>query len=158
MENRRFHQTLKAALMSSNTDWIAALTVVLFRLRSKADINLISRLAATTGLNVLYPTTVAEKTAPITLAFVTSLQDNLEQLDFTKHIRQHSTQKTFIPHALDNCKFIWLRVDRVKQPLEAPYTGLHELIKINKGLCTATIKKNNDHRQPSTPQTMHNIS
>ena len=54
--------------MSAKTDWIAVLPVVLFGLRSKPDINLISPLAATTGLDVLYPTTVAEKTAPITLA------------------------------------------------------------------------------------------
>ena len=142
---KRFHRTLKAALMSSKTDWIAALPVVLFGLTSKPDINLISPLAATTGLDVLYPTTVAEKTAPITLAFIKNLQDNLEQLTFTKDIRQHSTRKTFIPDALDNCKFVWLRVDRVKQPLEAPYIGPHELIKINRDSFTATIKKNNDH-------------
>ena len=137
----RFHRTLKAALMSSKTDWIAALPVVLFGLRSKPDSNFISPLAATTGLDVLYPKTVAEKTAPITLAFIKNLQDNLEQLAFTKDIRQHPTRKTFIPGALDNCKFVWLRVDRVKQPLEAPYTGPHELIKINRESSTATVTK-----------------
>ena len=49
---------------------------------------------------------------------------------------------------MDNCKFVWLRVDRVKQHLEAPYTGPgpgpHERIKINRETSTATIKKNND--------------
>ena len=153
----QFHRTLKTALMSSKTDWIAALPVVFFGLRSKPDSNFISPLAATTGLDVLYPTTVAEKTAPVTLVFIKNLQDNLEQLAFTKDFRQHSTRKTFIPGALDNCKFVWLRVDRVKQPLEAPYTGPHELIKINRESSTATIKKNNDHRQHSAPQTLHNI-
>ena len=78
-------------------------------------------------------------------AFIKNLQDNFEQLAFTKDIRQHSTRKTFIPDALDNCKFVCLRVDRVKQPLEAPYIGPHELIKINRDSSTATIKKNNDH-------------
>ena len=131
--------------MSSKTDWIAALPVVLSGLRSKPDSNFISPLAATTGQDVLYPTTVAEKTAPITLAFIKNLQYNLEQLAFTKDIRQQSTRKTFIPGALDNCKFVWLRVDRVKQHLEAPYTGPHELIKFNRESSTATIKKNNDH-------------
>ena len=141
----RFHRTLEAALMSSKTDWTAALPVVLFGLRSKPDSIFISPLAATTGLDVLYPTTVAEKTAPVSLVFIKNLQDNLEQLPSTKDIRQHSTRKTFIPDALDNCKFVWLRIDRVKQPLEAPYTGPHELIKINRDSSTATIKKNNDH-------------
>ena len=118
--------------MSAKTDWIAALPVVPFGLRSNPDKNLISPLAATTKLDVLHPTTVAEKTAPITLAFIMKLQDNIEQLAFTKDIRQHSTRKTFIPSALDNCNFVWLRVDRVRQPLEAPYTGPHELTKINR--------------------------
>ena len=131
--------------MSSKTDWIAAIPVVLFGLRSEPDRNFISPLAATTGLDVFYPTTVAEKTAPITLAFIKNLQDNLEQIALAKVIRQYSTRKTFIPGALDNCKFVWLRVDRVNQPLEAPYTGPRELIKINRESSTATIKKNNDH-------------
>ena len=131
--------------MSSKTDGIAALPVVLFGLRSKLDSILISPLAATTGLDVLNTTTVAEKTAFISLAFVKTLQDNLEQLlAFTKDIR-HSTQKTFIPRALGNCEFLQLRVDRGKQPLEAPYTGPHELIKINKISFTATINEKNDH-------------
>ena len=98
--------------MSSKTDWIAALSVVLFGLRSKPDSNLISPLAEATGLDVLYPTTVAEKTAPITLALVKTLQGNLEQQVFTKDIRQHSTQKIFVPRELDNCKFVWLRVEK----------------------------------------------
>ena len=142
-----FHHTLKAALMTSKSDWIAVLLVVLFWLTSKPDSNLISPQTATTctGLEVLYPTTVAEKTAPITLAFIKRLQDNLEQLDFTKDIRQHSGQKTFITNALDNCMFVCLRVNRVKQSLEAPYTGPHELIEINKDSSTATIKKNHDY-------------
>ena len=101
----RFHRILKAALMSSKTDWIAALPVVLFGLRSKQDNNFISSLPATTGLDILYTTTAAEKTAASrlhqkpekTLAFIKNLQVNLEQLAFTKDIRQHSTRKTFIP-------------------------------------------------------------
>ena len=106
-----FHRTLEASLMSSKADWIAALSAVLFGLRSQPDSNLISPLAATTGLDVLYPTIVSENNAPITLAFIKTLQDNLEQLIFLKDIRQQSTRKTLIPGALGNCKFIWLRVD-----------------------------------------------
>ena len=131
--------------MSSKTDWIAALPVVLLGLRSKPDSNLISPLTATAGLDVLYLTTVAEKTAPITLAFVKILQDNLEQLAFTKDVSQHSTQTTFTSRALDNCKFVWLRVDRVKKHLEAPYTGPHELKKNQKKIYHTIVKKNNDH-------------
>ena len=44
--------------------------------------------------------------APITLAFVKTLQDNLKHLAFTKDIRQISTQNTFIQRALDNCNVV----------------------------------------------------
>ena len=71
-------------------------------------------------------------------------QDILEQLAFTKDIRQHSARKTFIPLALKCCKFVSLRVGRVKHLLESPYTGPHELIKINEDSSTATIIKIND--------------
>ena len=78
--------------MSAKTDWIAALPVVLFGLKSKSDSDLISPLAATAGLDVLNPTTVAEKTAPITLAFVEKLQDNVEQLASTTDITKNNIQ------------------------------------------------------------------
>ena len=64
---------------------------------------------------------------------------------FDKRYQTTFNTKDLIPDALENCKFVWLRVDRVKQPLEAPYTGPHELIKINRDSSTATIQKNNDH-------------
>ena len=91
----RFHRTFKAALMSSKSERIGALPVVLFGLRSKPDSNLISSLTATTGVDVLYPTTVAEKTAPITLAFVKKFQDNLEQVN-TKDLRPTCTRQLLI--------------------------------------------------------------
>ena len=118
-------------------------------MRSKPDSNLsaasILPLAATMGLHVLYPTNIAEKTATIILTFIKAFQYKLEQLASTKGIRQHSTQKTFIPDALNNCTFACLRVDRVKQPLEAPYTGPHELNKINGKSSLTAITRNNDN-------------
>ena len=29
---------------------------------------------------------------------------------------------------MKSCKHVWLRVDRVRRPLEAPYTGPHEVV------------------------------
>ena len=103
----RFHRTLKAALMSSKTDWRAALPVVVFGLRSKPNSNFISPLAATTGLDVLYPTTVAKKTAPITLAFIKNLQDNLEQLASTKKYQTTFNTKDLHPMCTRQLQ-IWL--------------------------------------------------
>ena len=36
--------------------------------------------------------------------------------------------KSYIPKDLKKCSHVWVRVDRVKKPLEAPYTGPFEVI------------------------------
>ena len=82
----RFHRTLTAAVMSSKTDWIAALPVVFFEKRSKPDSNSITSLAATSGLGVLYTTTVAKKTAPIALALVKTLHEKYQSTFNTKDL------------------------------------------------------------------------
>ena len=38
--------------------------------------------------------------------------------------------------------YVWLRIDRVKQPLEAPYSGPREIVSFNHELNTAQIKVN----------------
>ena len=35
----------------------------------------------------------------------------------------HSTPKVFIPKDLQRCSHVWLRTDRVRRPLEAPFAG-----------------------------------
>ena len=37
-------------------------------------------------------------------------------------------QKTFLPDQLQKCDFVWVRLDRVKKPLEAPYRGPYRVI------------------------------
>ena len=41
----------------------------------------------------------------------------------------HSLPKTFIPKDLETCDKVWLRVDRVRKSLEAPYSGPYKVIK-----------------------------
>ena len=40
------------------------------------------------------------------------------------------------------CSHFWLRIDRVKQPLEAPFSGPLEVVCFNHELNTAQIKEN----------------
>ena len=37
-------------------------------------------------------------------------------------------QKTFLPDQLQKCDFVWVRLDRVKKSLEAPYRGSYRVI------------------------------
>ena len=38
-------------------------------------------------------------------------------------------QKSYIPKELNKCDYVWLRVDRVRRPLEAPYTGPFKVLR-----------------------------
>ena len=31
--------------------------------------------------------------------------------------------KSYIPKDLRNCQYVWVRIDRIRRPLEAPYSG-----------------------------------
>ena len=40
----------------------------------------------------------------------------------------NSTPKAYVPKNLDKCSKVWLRVDRVRKSLEAPYSGPYEIL------------------------------
>jgi hypothetical protein len=48
----------------------------------------------------------------------------MRQLDFRAAPELHSTgRKSFIPPELSSCTHVYVRVDRIRKTLEAPYTG-----------------------------------
>ena len=65
---------------------------------------------------------------------------HLDRLVFTSKTKSSSKDNIFIPKELSQCSYVWLRVDRVKQPLEAPYSGPHEEVSFNQELKTTQIK------------------
>ena len=44
---------------------------------------------------------------------------NFEKFSFGKH---HNKSSIYIPKQLDECTHVWLRINRIYKPLEAPYT------------------------------------
>ena len=48
------------------------------------------------------------------------LSQFLGNLLFPHHIEPISS---YIPKDLQHCEYVWLRIDRLRKPLEAPYTG-----------------------------------
>ena len=52
------------------------------------------------------------------------------KLDFAKlsEWRLHSVSKAYLPQELQSCTHVWIRVNRVRQALEAPYSGPFEVL------------------------------
>ena len=55
----------------------------------------------------------------------------MRELDFSESSYGYlhsSSVKSFVPKDLESCTHVWVRVDRVRRPLEAPYFGTLEVI------------------------------
>ena len=46
--------------------------------------------------------------------------------DFTKRVNKFT--KSYVPEKLQTCDKVWIRVDRVRRPLEAPYSGTYTVL------------------------------
>ena len=142
----RSHRTLKEALKLAKSDWLRALPSVLFGIRIKPDKNGISALQATTGLDLRVPNAIVnDKLQKLSFEYIRQLQIHLECLE--RKTNRSSKDNLFIPKEFSQCHAC-LRVDRVKQPSEAAYSGLHEVVSFNHELKTAQIKVQKKSRQP----------
>ena len=56
---------------------------------------------------------------------VRKLAEQMSSINFQTNSsgNTHSTPKVFIPKDLQKCSHVWLRTDRVRRPLKAPYAG-----------------------------------
>ena len=127
----RFHRPLKAALKCrlQTPSWTKQLPWVLLGLRTapKEDIG-----ASTAELVYGSPLTVPG-------AFVTNTEPSdrsaiLQQVREIARARQpvqgtdHSKQAIYFPKALESADFVFVRVDKVKTPLESPYEGPYKVL------------------------------
>ena len=53
---------------------------------------------------------------------------NLLSSTLLSEVRLHTSTKPFIPNDLKNSTYVWIRVDWVRRPLEAPYNGPFKVI------------------------------
>jgi len=119
----RFHRSLKASLMARNGDWLAELPVVLLGLRMHPDQDGSSCFSRVTGEQPVVPPIVANT------ADVSEIHKRLQQLSFPYKSPRVRTSRSFMHNQLLSCKYVWLRLDRVRKPLEAPYQGPFEVLK-----------------------------
>ena len=125
----RSHRTIKNALMSKKKSWLSSLPIVLLGLRCIENENGFSPFNAVTGTNILVPQLLIDPTkdldCDLSSEFIKELAKTMSKIDmnnFTES-KPHGESKSFVPKDLSTCDRVWVRVDRVRKSLEAPYTG-----------------------------------
>ena len=129
----RFHRTLKSAIMARKTNWLLALPIVLLGYRMSPNSSNFSPFTAVTGSHMLTPYPMISQESSI-LSNNDTLQkfiSEMQSLDFYQFSPGdcHSVPPTYIPKDLFSAPKVWLRIDRVRRPLEAPYSGPFEVLK-----------------------------
>ena len=127
----RWHRSMKAAIMChNNREWVEVLPTVLLGLRTsvKEDIG------ATAG-ELVYGTTIRipgeffldEEMPPDPKFFVEKFRHHMTQVRATP-ISRHDRRKVFVHKDLSTCSHVFVRIDRVKKPLEHPYEGPYKVL------------------------------
>ena len=128
----RVHRTLKTAITARGNSWLLSLPIVLMSLRSIPNESGFSPFTAVTGSNMLMPQIMIDNDSENNFdsEYVKKLVTEMQKLDIDNMAmgRLHSKPKEFIPPELKTCEYVWLRVDRVRKALEAPYSGPYKVI------------------------------
>ena len=125
----RSHRTLKAAIMARKQEWLQALPVVMLGIRAMPNESGFSPFTAVTGSQLLFPRiSVDVESSTSRHDFIRELSQIMNEVDFhsMSEGRSHSSMsesKAYIPKDLGSCSHVWVRVDRVRRPLESPYIG-----------------------------------
>lgn len=125
----RFHRRLKDALRARQSDWLADLPLVLWTFRFTTPRNAdYSPFTLLTGEAASFPASVADRC---------SLDDPNEIVSRLRQLIDHAVASPLdtvpvppptIPQSLESADEVWVRIDRVRRPLEAPYSGPFRVI------------------------------
>ncbi|XP_035205306.1 uncharacterized protein LOC118180305 [Stegodyphus dumicola] len=141
----RFHRTLKSAIKAHNSiKWTEVLPTVLLGLRAAVREDGNHSLAQMVyGTNIRIP---GEFFDPPTCeigpdSFVNKLQKHMALL---KPVKMQNTpqQKAFVHKDLDTCTQVFIRVDRIKKPLEPAYEGPFPVLDRQEKYFSLSIKGN----------------
>lgn len=127
----RWHRSLKAAIMCFGTsEWIDVLPTVLLGLRTaiKEDIGAsAAELVYGTTLRIPGEFFLDEEMPPDPKFFVEKFREHMRQVRPTP-TAHHDKRKAFVHRTLYECTHVFVRVDRVKRPLEHPYEGPFKIL------------------------------
>jgi cleavage and polyadenylation specificity factor subunit 1 len=122
----RQHRVLKNSIVARKQNWLRALPIVLLGMRALPNESGFSPSAAVTGTSILFPRPMLnEHDQSFTSQSVQKLAEEMSKINFDElsQGRLHSTTKEYVPKEMKKCSHVWVRVDRVRRPLEAPYQG-----------------------------------
>jgi len=130
----RLHRTLKAALRAHQGNWIEKLPFVLLGLRTAPDEDGNSPFTRLTGEQPLVPHVLIQSGTDA------DVLEKLKRIEFPYKPTKTREVKEYFPKELRTCDYIWLRLDRVKRPMEAPYQGPFKVMKRTKDNFTIEVK------------------
>jgi cleavage and polyadenylation specificity factor subunit 1 len=132
----RQHRTLKTILRAHKGDWYQVLPIALFSMRvtpsSSTDI---APFTMVTGTTVHVPNMQMPKGDKEACSYIKDLATHMETLQFST-TTYHRQNTEYVPPELMKCKRVWVRIDRVKRPLESPYSGPFEVVERHRGYFT----------------------
>ncbi|XP_050548273.1 uncharacterized protein LOC126909907, partial [Daktulosphaira vitifoliae] len=127
----RFHRSLKTAIKCYETEhWTDVLPSVLMGLRSviKEDLGL-TPAEIVFGSTIRLPNEFFMQSSVATdpCSFAETLKKTMETIRPVS-TSNHGSKKVFIYKDLASCSHVFVRVDRVKKPLEQPYEGPYKIV------------------------------
>ena len=143
----RVQKTLKNGLKCRNNSWMRDLPFVLLGLRTaiKEDTN-ISPAEMMYGRTLRVPGEFYAASNEINdeYTYVKELRDAMSKLKSIP-FKSKNNQSIFVHPDLMTAKKVFVRVDKVKQPLEAPYQGPYEVLKRNKKYFLLQLREGPDN-------------
>ncbi|GBP17363.1 Retrovirus-related Pol polyprotein from transposon 412 [Eumeta japonica] len=128
----RWHRTLKNAIKCyASKDWSFILPLVLLGLRTTVKLDI-----GVSPAELLYGTQLR-----LPGEFWSESKSKVSQTEFVQQLRRamadlrcpktswHTTKDHYVDPDLNSCKFVFVRVDRVRKPLEAAFEGPFEVEK-----------------------------
>ncbi|XP_063369336.1 retrovirus-related Pol polyprotein from transposon 412 [Cydia amplana] len=142
----RFHRSLKAALkarLQIERSWIDIIPSVLLGLRAalRTDTG-VSPALLTYGCSVRLPgelLTPTREDVTMDSDFVEKLRATIQSLTPTAMIPHGNKKPIFVHRDLQTCEQVFVRVDAVKKPLQAPYDGPYRVLKRNDKVFTLQL-------------------
>jgi len=123
----RVHRTIKTALKARGGQWLKDLPIVLLGLRAIPNESGASPFTTVTGTSLLVPS--IQKSRLTDSDFIKELARTMKEVDYTalSEGRVHGPHQQHFPQQFNKSSHVWVRIDRVRRPLEAPYSGPYEV-------------------------------
>jgi len=130
----RFHRSLKASLRCHGGNWLKSLPMVLLGLRMAPDEQGNSAFSRLTGEQPIIPQVLP------TNMDVNDLCEKLQKIHYSYQPTRSRKVTAHTPKELHTADFVWLRLDRVKKPTEAPYQGPFRVLNRHPDVFTIEVK------------------